>query len=353
MKCWALPTVFLCLTRSCYEDMQSGLSRAVQQSILVDSCPQAVTPGLHCHRQVSLFEQTKEYEQWRCQETPWQPIWFFLRRSGRMDKKCLQLLQVPVEQLMCIVFQLLMEDSLQCIDTDLWVGWSNYVGGWVGWAIPENKDMKRMKFSFFHQRHALSTSFDIFVVTYRVTNFLPKLMDMLLFFGEKTEFPFFEIPYFRVLRVGWYCGGGHRVWPETLPFARIVSKQCIFCTQCTRCGSDETTRVSPHVLFWWPAGSCDLRQLPTDLSRTPVCLKSELHRRVGKHPTAPSFGQSWVFCVDVFSHKNTNQESKPDKFTHLACMQNGSWSNIDFAFIRQSNSWIRARVLIHLPRTYV
>ncbi len=44
-----------------------------------------------------------------------------------------------------------------------------------------------MKFSFFHQRHALSMSFelsksfDIFVVNYRVTNFLPKLVDMLLF----------------------------------------------------------------------------------------------------------------------------------------------------------------------------
>ncbi len=56
-----------------------------------------------------------------------------------------------------------------------------------------------MKFSFFYQRHALSTSFDIFVVTYRVTNFLLKLIDMLLFSAEKTDFPCFEIPYFRVL----------------------------------------------------------------------------------------------------------------------------------------------------------
>ena len=39
----------------------------------------------------------------------------------------------------------------------------------------------------------------VFVVTYRVTNFLPKLLNMLLFSAEKTEFPFFEIPYFRVL----------------------------------------------------------------------------------------------------------------------------------------------------------
>ncbi len=58
-----------------------------------------------------------------------------------------------------------------------------------------------MKFSFFCQRHTLSTSFDIFIVTYKVTNFLPKLVDMLLFSAEKTEFPFFEIPYFWVLQV--------------------------------------------------------------------------------------------------------------------------------------------------------
>ncbi len=36
-------------------------------------------------------------------------------------------------------------------------------------------------------------SFDIFVVTYRVPNVLPKLADILLFFSEKTEFSFFEI----------------------------------------------------------------------------------------------------------------------------------------------------------------
>ena len=52
---------------------------------------------------------------------------------------------------------------------------------------------------FFHQWHALSTSFDIFIVTYRVTNFLPKLIDMLLFSTEKPEFPFLVFPYFQVM----------------------------------------------------------------------------------------------------------------------------------------------------------
>ncbi len=49
-----------------------------------------------------------------------------------------------------------------------------------------------MKFSFFHQRQALSRSFDIFIVTYGVINFLPKLVHMLLFSagGGKPNFHF-------------------------------------------------------------------------------------------------------------------------------------------------------------------
>ena len=55
------------------------------------------------------------------------------------------------------------------------------------WATPENREIKKWKFSFFRQRHALLASFDIFVVTYRVTNFLPKL---LLFSTEKKKLNF-------------------------------------------------------------------------------------------------------------------------------------------------------------------
>ena len=59
---------------------------------------------------------------------------------------------------------------------------------------------KKWKFSFFRQRRALSMSFEIFLVSYRVTNFLLKLVDKLLFSTEKTEFPFWVFPYFRVMR---------------------------------------------------------------------------------------------------------------------------------------------------------
>ena len=83
-------------------------------------------------------------------------------------------------------------------------------------AMPENREMKtwKMKFSFFRQRHALSTSFDIFVVTYRVTNFLPKLINMLLFSTKKTEFPFFEFPIFGCCRP--------LLWPESWIHASLV-----------------------------------------------------------------------------------------------------------------------------------
>ncbi len=49
---------------------------------------------------------------------------------------------------------------------------------------------------FFCQRHALSTNFYFFVATYRVTNFMPKLDEMLLFCWKKPEFLFFVFPYF-------------------------------------------------------------------------------------------------------------------------------------------------------------
>ncbi len=62
-------------------------------------------------------------------------------------------------------------------------------------AIRKNSELKK-KFSFLIQRLTLLTIFDIFVVT----NFLPKLVDMLLFCTKKTAFPFFEIPIFGYCR---------------------------------------------------------------------------------------------------------------------------------------------------------
>ncbi len=69
----------------------------------------------------------------------------------------------------------------------------------VSRQYPKIRENKKWKFSFFCQRQALSTSFNIFVVTYSVTNFLPKLVDMLLFSVKKNWISFFPFPYFSVL----------------------------------------------------------------------------------------------------------------------------------------------------------
>ncbi len=56
-------------------------------------------------------------------------------------------------------------------------------GGLLESAIPENRELKKWKFSFFHQRYTLLTSFDIFVVTYSVTNFLQKKLNFHFWFS--------------------------------------------------------------------------------------------------------------------------------------------------------------------------
>ncbi len=57
-----------------------------------------------------------------------------------------------------------------------------------------------MEIQFLPSKIRIVKSFDIFAVTYRVTNVLPKLVNMLLFStGKKTEFSFFDFPYFRLL----------------------------------------------------------------------------------------------------------------------------------------------------------
>ncbi len=54
------------------------------------------------------------------------------------------------------------------------------------------RDFHKWKTSFFCQRHALSTKFSIFVLTYRVTNFLP--FSFAYRFCGQTEQPLLEIP---------------------------------------------------------------------------------------------------------------------------------------------------------------
>ena len=83
-------------------------------------------------------------------------------------------------------------------------------------AIPENREFQKWKFKYFPWKTYIVTSFDIFVITYRVINFLPKLVHMLLFSTEKTKFPFLVFPYFRVMPANsmHLAGTGLRSGPE-------------------------------------------------------------------------------------------------------------------------------------------
>ena len=68
---------------------------------------------------------------------------------------------------------------------------------WYITAIPENREMKEMKFSFFfHQRHALSTSFGNFVVTSEWLTFCQNWWTCYYFLWKKLNFHFLNSPIF-------------------------------------------------------------------------------------------------------------------------------------------------------------
>ncbi len=68
------------------------------------------------------------------------------------------------------------------------------------WAVPENREFKTKSVFSVKDMHCGPV---LTFVTYRVTNFLPKPWTCFYFLWKKTElkteFPFFEFPYFRVL----------------------------------------------------------------------------------------------------------------------------------------------------------
>ncbi len=72
-------------------------------------------------------------------------------------------------------------------------------------VIPRVANTRQWKFNFFRQRHPLSMSFDIFIVTFWVIYVLPELAHMLLFSGEKNWISIFCFPLFSgiALRVYW------------------------------------------------------------------------------------------------------------------------------------------------------
>ena len=114
----------------------------------------------------------------------------------------------------------------QILNLDLWGKSSGFLTSRVKLgvpgpeaAIPENREMNKMKFSFFSSKHALSTSFNIFVVT----NFLPKLVDILLLSTEKNWISIFWIPLF--LGIASFQAGPHRARRGAAPRFCYSTKQ--------------------------------------------------------------------------------------------------------------------------------
>ncbi len=62
--------------------------------------------------------------------------------------------------------------------------------------IPENREFKKWKLTFFHGRHGLSISLEIFVVTYRVTIFCQNWLTCYYYLLKKLNFHFFFSPIF-------------------------------------------------------------------------------------------------------------------------------------------------------------
>ena len=69
------------------------------------------------------------------------------------------------------------------------------------WTIPENRENNKIEIQFFsRQRHALWRSFDIFVVTERVTNFCQNWSTCYYFLSKKLNFHFLFFPIFGYCR---------------------------------------------------------------------------------------------------------------------------------------------------------
>ncbi len=105
-------------------------------------------------------------------------LMWFLTHSWNVDGRAWVLNQLPCNE--C-------EETMLCS-----TGILKASQGWCYMAIPENREFKKWKFSFFHQRHALSMIFDIFVITYRVTCYY--------FLWKKLNFHFWFSPIFGLCR---------------------------------------------------------------------------------------------------------------------------------------------------------
>ena len=135
----------------------------------------------------------------------WTPLFFGERggvhgtiRTNAQRKPRIEVSFWGIYCLSCHLKIVFYSDSLYCVEvstrkpspaTKVFEGQYPKIGKWKKWNF------------FFRQRHALSRSFDIFVITYRVTSFWPKLINMPLFSMEKTDFHFLNSPVFAYCRL--------------------------------------------------------------------------------------------------------------------------------------------------------
>ena len=94
-------------------------------------------------------------------------------------------------------------------------------------AIPENREFKKMEIQFFPSKTCI-------VDTYRVTNFLPKLVDMLLFSTEKKNWiSILVFPYFRVMPI-WPVQGSGEIPTKQMVQSGYSASKCVCVTDiCT------------------------------------------------------------------------------------------------------------------------
>ena len=88
-------------------------------------------------------------------------------------------------------------------------------------SIPKNRENKKWKFSFSHQRHALLTSFNIFVVTYMWLTFCQNWSTCYYFPQKKLIF--FNSLFFGIARNTCTTRSHTKVW---MPYGHIPQQIC-------------------------------------------------------------------------------------------------------------------------------
>ncbi len=158
-------------------------------------------------------------------------------------------------------------------------------------AIPENREFQKWKLSFFHQRHTLSRSFHIFVITYRVIEwqtFCQNLSTCYYFLWKKLNFHFWFSPIFGL------CRNHQRLHSNLFPNSEFPQ---------------DMHSISLVVMFFLPVWMRHWTQDATVWTKTPS-------------------GQTWDIHVSI-SKKKCLSRRKSGFHQHLDSWSSGSFSQRD------------------------